>query len=70
LEKHPIEEAVGYFLHACTSGLWGKDRAELKPEVQGALLELESRLSVLLEEFRDDKQCKKPQDTDMKAEKE
>ena len=69
MTKNPIEEAVGYFLHACTSGLWGKDRADLRPEVQEVLLELERRLSALLEEFRDD-QCKRPLDTGMKTEKE
>lgn len=61
--KNPVNEAVSFFLHGTTSGLWGRDRADLRPEVQEVLLELEQRLQKLLEEFRDEKCQQKQLDT-------
>ena len=52
MKKNPVDEAIGYFIHACLSGLWGEDRSELEPEVQEVLLNLEADLQGLIEKYR------------------
>ena len=61
MKKTIQDEAISFFLHACTSGLYGEDRGELEPAVQEVLLELEDRLQHLISDYRAG--CYKQEDT-------